>query len=114
MALTALAAFVGTGLETGSRDAVGVTTSATDGSAAREAGPAPRGERLTPLPLPSVIAAASTTSSPTGPAPDLPPTGASAPAPEGSLARGGAAAPTYAARLLEGGSGRAPPVTTGT
>jgi hypothetical protein len=114
MALTALAAFVGTGLETGARGLGGVSTSAAGGSWVREAGQHPRGERLSQLPLPSVAAAASTTATPSGPAPDLPPTGASAPAPQGALAHGDAAVPTYAARLLGGGSGRAPPMTTGT
>ena len=88
MALTALAAFVGTGLETGSRGAGGVATSATGGTWVPEAG--------------------------SGPAPDLPPTGARAPAPQGSPAHGDAALASYAVRLLDGGSGRAPPGATGT
>ena len=114
MALTALAALLGTGPATGSSAGAALAAASSGGTAVREAGSAPRGERLSQLPLPSVVAAASTTASPSGPAPDLPPTGASAPPPEGSLAHGDAAVPTYAARLLGGGSGRAPPVTTGT
>ena len=114
MALTALAALLGTAPATGS-PAAGVSAAAPAGGASvREPGSNPRGERLSQLPLPSVAAAASTTSPGSGPAPDLPPTGATAPTPVGAEAHGEGAVPTYAVRLLEGGSGRAPPATTGT
>ena len=114
MALTALAALVGTGPSTGSPAVGAVAASPVGGAYVREPGQSPRGERLSQLPVPSVVAAASTAHTGSGPAPDLPPTAAQAPAMQGSPAHGAAAVPTYAARLLEGGSGRAPPVTTGT
>lgn len=123
MALTALAAFVAsgletgleTGLQTGSRSATGGGATAAGSAALREsASPSPRGERASQLPAPSVVGAVSTAQSGTGPGPALPPPRAQLAEAAGSPGQGAARQPTYPVRLLDDASGRAPPVTTGT
>jgi hypothetical protein len=127
MALTALAAFVGsglktgfetgfeTGLATGSRSATGGGATAAGSVALGEsASPSPHGERASQLPAPSVVGAFSTAQSNAGPGPALPPPRAQLSEAAGSPGQGAARQPPYPVRLLDDGSGRAPPVTMGT
>jgi hypothetical protein len=123
MALTALAAFVGSGSKTGFETGLATgSPSATGGGATaagtivlgESAGPSPRRERASQLPAPSVVGAFSTAQSGTGPGPALPPPRAQLTEGAGSAGQGAARQPTYRVRLLDDASGRAPPVTTGT
>ena len=114
MALTAVAALLGTGAEPALRTAAPHSATAPGSSSVRDTGTGSRAERFSQLPLPTVVGAVATAQSASGSAPDLPPSGAQAPSPPGRPAHGDTASPTYATRLLEGGRGRAPPVLTRT
>ena len=111
MALTALAALLGTGAEPAGR---GASATGPGSTSVRDAAAGSRGERLSQLPLPTVVGAAATAQSASGAAPDLPPTGAQALAPPGLPGPGDSSSSPHETRLLEGGSGRAPPVPTRT